>query len=370
MVPNTLIRRALRRIRQSPRGTAALGMLVLIVATFTLGDSPLSKGCVAATHNIDGMCYRTPLRVSRIATSTLSNYPIGFTVNPSQLLDQGVLGTYGWDALPVNPGNAEIQGLLQDLNTTATSTAWWVFGDVTGGDGTNAVTTTFNLYSGNATQKRDQGMGFSIACGDLAGPCFDRLTITDTASHRFTNDFDLIVDAQTSPASSAQSADLVNKLSANTGYRLGLNTSGQLEAQVGDGATTFTATTTWDGTNQRIRMCFDAKAASDLTIAFFNDTTEVYDTQVSANSTFASLGTSTTDVLVGDALTVTIFEVELNNNVGASTYGRVSHLGFNPVDVAQTQVGNAGNIWTWRGTVNDLQSGTNHVNPYLAAPLV
>ena len=343
----------------------AFGALLVFMASLMAASNPLGQGCVAASHNHDGMCYRTPVHASRVATSTLSNYPIGFAVNPSQLLSQGVLGTYGWDALPLNAGNSEIQGLLQDLTATATSSTWWLFGDVKGGDGSNAAPTSFNLYSGNATQKRDQGMGFSVACGNLGGSCSDSVTLTDHSGLRFTDNFDVIVDVQTFPATNIQSASLVNKLLVSSGYRLAINTNGQLEAEVGNGATTFLATTTWDGTRERVRMRFDAGAANDLTISFFNDATGVYDAQVSANSGFASLATSTTNVSAGGGLTGTIFELELRENVGASDYGRVAHLGFNPVDVAQTQEGNEANSWNWRGTIGDQQAAVFHTYSFI-----
>lgn len=324
----------------------------MLLALIWVASTPIRFPCGAeAATAADQFCYRTSVVITKATAGNLTDYPVGVSVGGHSMVTVQTLNEWGWDILPVNSSVSEIDGMIQDIGAGSPSpTTWWFISDVTG-----SATTQLQLYSGNTSVRRDQQMYFSTACGNLGGPCNDIVTVSDAAALRLQDNFDIIVSVATSTAD--QAGDWVDKLDGNNGYRFGTGTTstGVIYAEVGSGSATSSVSVAWNGDAERVRMRFDAGAATDLDIAFYNTATEAWVSQGATDTGYTSLGTSTAALIIGDGFDGGLHEVELRTNVGgAASYGKLAQWSFNAQDLTQTAVGTVGNGWNYTGTVEDV----------------
>jgi len=326
-------------------------LVLFVMAAFAhaQGTTTLFQACQAeAVHEIDEFCYRTSVAVTRTASGNLTDYPIAVPMRGIAFEDQGLIRSYGWDFLPVDAGNSEIQGLIQDIEAgSASSTTWWLFGDVTGG----TATTNFQIYTGFADHQRDQGMGFDTQCGALSAPCDDYVTVTDHADLDFTDDFDLVVRVQTDTPD--QDGDLIDKIGGGVSYSLTVSSTST-------GAIVFTVGTStleylWDGALTTFRARFDNSNSTDMAL-YTKATDDTWTLVASQNSPYESIGANSVDVRIGEGFDGTIYTVELN---GAAGFGRTTMFEFAPTELTETQAGTTANGYIYTGTVDDVAGSHN-----------
>ena len=347
------------RFRRSPLAIVAFAALFAIFAAVAFGDTSKLFCGVEATHGISAFCYRTTVTVSKTEVGALTDYPIAITIDGRQMVTSQSMNASGHDFMPVDAGSTAIDGGMAEgiIAGSDPTTTWWLFGDVAAGDGADAAETAFFIYTGANDTYRDQGIQFSTNCGALAPPCSDTVTVTDHASLDVIDNFDVLLTIQAT--TSDQNGTLVDKLDSTSGYRLEV-ASGHLIGTMGNGAATSSLSAAWDGTKTRLRMRFDAGAANDLAIAYLATSTDAWVIQASMDTGYSSIATNAADLIIGNGYDGLITEVELRDGVGCC-YAKVFHLGFNPVDLAETTTGTAGNGWVYSGTVADLYASHNGV---------
>ena len=315
-------------------------LVLFVMAAFAhaQGTTSLFQACQAeAVHEIDEFCYRTAVAVTKSTSGNLTNYPIAVPMRGIAFEDQGLLRNYGWDFLPVDAGNSEIQGLVQDIEAdSASPTTWWLIGDVTG-----SATTNYQIYTGYGGHQRDQGMAFATQGGGD-----DYVTVTDHADLDFTDDFDLVVRVQTDTPD--QDGDLIDKIGSNVSYSLTLSSTST-------GAIVFTVGTStleylWGGSLTTFRARFDNSSSTDMAL-YTKASDDTWTLVASQNSPYASIGANNVDVRIGEGFAGTIFTVELN---GAAGFGRTTMFEFAPTELTETQEGTASNSWTYLGTADDV----------------
>ena len=332
-----------------------MALLLILVATAGTRGGVLPGCQVDASHRVTSFCYRTAVSVAS-TTSTITNYPVEVRINGIQMVTGRLLGARGQDFVPVDPSAQELSGMIQDIETgDTTPTTWWLVAPSLTGSGT----TRLQMYTGDRQTFRNQGIWFSTSCQSLAEPCDDTVTVPTAAALGPTDNLDVIATIYAPDPD--QAGGIVDKFGGTGGYELtvGATSTGVISARVGNGTTTTEITTAWTGAEQRVRLRFDAGATNDLTLSFYNTSTRVWVEQAATDSGYTALGTTTAAFIVGESFDGIISEVELRDNVGAGTYGKVLHLGFNPQDLTETQRGTAGNSWVYTGNVTDLMGNHN-----------
>ena len=333
----------LKKIASKRYPIAWVVVLVLGLLLTNVFDSISSKGCKAyANHVVTDFCRQTDVFVTKVSPGNLTDYPVAVTIDLRAYVDGNTLSEFGWDILPVQ--GAEVPAMVQDIDPGDVTSTLWLQGDLLGSE----ATVTFNVYTGNANFKRDQGIPLHQASGA------DSLSVPDNAVFDITDNIEVIVHADTDTPD--QAGILVDKLNGNDGYQLEVTTTGagSILATVGSGAATDTLEVAWTG-DETIRMTFDAGAANDLDISFLN-TSGVFVSQGDTDTAFASLGTNGDNILIGTSFDGVILEVEIRDDVGLGSYAKVAQWSFNARDITETQTGTAGNSWTYIGTVEELIS--------------
>ncbi len=350
------LRSPLRRWKESPFMVAVLALSVFIMSLMALTESsalacqveaaPPSSHTPANLHVTGDFCYRTPITVAKSSAGNLTAYPVGVDMNIRSFVTGQRLGTFAWDALPVNPGFVELQGVLQDVRSGASASTFWIHTDLVG-----SGSVALNLYTGSSDMARNQGIRFHQGSGR------DVVKVTDHADFDITDDLDIIIEVEADSAS--QTAYIVDKLTGNNGYRAHVTTTsgGSLAFTVGSGAATDTLEVAWDGSNETVRFRFDAGAASDMDIAF-RDTDNNWVSQGSQDAAYASLGTNAIDIGFGDAAAAATagFDGTIRNVEIHDVSGKVAQWTFNPYDLTETAHPTA-SPWTFTGTVDDLMVG-------------
>lgn len=330
---------------------ALLVMLSVIALTWVWASPAPVPRCLSAATDLDDFCFRTSVAVTKSSTGNLTAYPVAVEVTSYNWVAVGTLNQYGWDMLPVDASGAEIDGMLQDMAETDTSpSTWWFISDVAG----DGATTNLQLYTGSVSVQRDQQMYFDDQCGNLGSCNPDKLTITDHANLRQTDDFDVVVDIATSTA--AQTGLLVDKFNGLSGYELGTTTTpvNSIYFKIGTGSAVTSVTSTWDGGYETVRGRFSSGAGNDLFLYYYNYTTNTWTTRTQRNTGVGSIASTTDDLAIGEGFVGGLHGVELWNNVGASNYGKIFDFEFDAEDITQTQEGTAANSWVWQGTVTDI----------------
>ncbi len=178
----------------------------------------------------------------------------------------------------------------------------------------------------------------------------DTITITDDATLDITTDLGISVQVEVHANPSATTY-LVDKWTANTGYRFGINSSGDIVAQVD--ATTLTVTPNY--TFSVLSMVYDG---TDL---------EIYENTERLGSVAAgSLTANAEDVVLfntSDAAITSQF-VEIRSDQGQPGENDELLLTFRTDHIVETDAGDAGDGWTWEGTIAD-QSGSGNNGTYL-----
>jgi len=318
-------------------------VLVFALLFINVFDSISNKACKTyANHVVTDFCRQTDIFVTKVSPGNLSNYPVAVPIDLRAYVDGNTLSEFGWDILPVQ--GAEVPAMIQDIDPGDVESIFWIQGDLLGSE----ATVTFNVYTGNADFKRDQGILLHQASGA------DSLSVLADAVFNITDNIEVIVHADTDTPD--QNGILLDKLNGNNGYQLEVTTTGagSILATVGSGAATDTLEVAWTG-DETIRMTFDAGAVNDLDISFLN-AAGVWVSQGDTNTTFASLGTHGNDLLIGTGFDGVIQEVEIRDDVGLGSYAKVAQWSFDARDITETQTGTDANSWTYIGTVEELIS--------------
>ncbi len=337
-----------RSIKRAPQVSVTIGLLLALLVMFAVNAGRLLPACQAEaapsiSHGLSDFCYRTQLDVLNSTGGVLTNYPVAAVLNVNALVNQDKLSDAGWDFKPVNPGFSEVPGFIQDVETDANST---VFLSVSAASG---VTVSYQMYTGSADYKRDQGMYFESTNSGA-----DSATVADHADFDLTDTFEIIVDAETATAD--QDGGLVDKYDAgsNSGYSLDVTStgSGKIRARVGNGAATTSLEVDWGG-DELVRSIFDSALTNDLAI-YFGDGSGGWTLQDETNTGYASIAANATAITIAGSYDGEIREIQINDNLNDPSYAKVSQWSFNADELSQTQEGTSGNSWQWLGTIEDV----------------
>lgn len=325
-----------------PKYLLTLWMLCLFINVLLMVPLGGHRACLSTVYGnqdygpITDWCYRIPITVTNSGAAA-TNVPIAVqNMHLGELTTARFLNAQGWDFRPVSSSLAPTEAVLQDI-TTNTATVWLNFPTV-------STTALAYLYMGNAYPSRDQGFFFDGVTD----------TVTATAHADFDIQDDLGIDIAVETSSTTQDAWLVEKYTeaSSTGYRVGVSVSGTtqvIRAQVDNQALNVA----FDG-DEQVRVTF---VNPTLDILYRNDTTNAYVSQGTLNTGLSLVSTTTANVVLGRNYEGTIRDVVLRSGEGTASVAREAKWGFNAVDIAETQVGTAGNSWTWTGTSTDESIG-------------
>lgn len=311
-------------------------MAAIITSAFMLAISP-GVGCIYADHHdTEAYCSRIQLSVTNNGVAR-TDWPVAVEINAAQLTSAQLISTGGYDALSVNASRQAIPMTIQDMNTTPGPSRWWVVLDSIPATSTSIA----YIYHGNPYVARNNGFYFD-GVDDYA-------STTDAAILDVTDDFELIVVADTGTPD--QAGELVDKLDAATasGYRLEVaaTSTGQVAFTVANGGAPHTIAADWDGTLTEIRARFDASATNDMTLEYRTSTAVGWVSQASDDAGFASVATNSTNFVMGDGFEGSISSVKLQTDAG----GVQVLYQFNPLNVFESTFGTAANGWVYTGDI-------------------
>ena len=327
-------------------------LLPLVMLTVGILQAFPSTGCkLEAYHHMAGdYCYRMKVTVSSLKTTALENYPALIKINSSDLVTQGFYETNGWSMRGYNSALGNVPLLLQDTNLNDAS--FWLSVNTTASNGTTPSTWNGWMYMGNPFVARDQGINF-------AGQ--DTVTVADDTALEWTDDFDIVVEAQVlSTVATQTNAGWVDKYEpvSNTGYYLGFD-NGNVVAKVGDSTTTDTITAAWDGAEAKFRMRFDSGAANRLVLSKWNTSTNVWD-PIAQGGTISAVAHNANNLVMGQGFTGILREVMAFYDVGLPTYTKYVQWSFNPLNIAESSAVDP----NYSGTVDNVLNAAAHQGTY------
>ena len=332
------------------------GVMAMLIAFTWIASAPsIEPACALAVTDLENFCYRTPIQVTKSNAGNLTNYPVAARISGTQMVSSQVISPYAFDVLSVNSSGTEISATIQDITTGATSpSTWWITADVTGN-----ATTEYQLYTGKADQYNNRSVYFSPQCANGVddGTCNDSVTVSDASGLDITNN--LSVQAWIN-GTADQDGVIVSKLNGVDGYKyyLSSTSTGYLIAEIGDGSATTTLAAAYDGTQKNTRMTF---ASGTLNIDF-QDSTGTWVNQATKATGFSAIGTNSTNLTIGTGLDADVLEIVISTGYDTASWLPQLDLGFNGVDMAETQRGTSANSWVYQGTVADLTG--NHSPTY------
>ena len=266
--------------------------------------------------------------------------PLPNVTNTSNLVSGGYVDNSGAQTLFTDSANAKIPGFAQDM-ANATSTWWW-FAEIGAGQ-----STTLRVFTN----------GSSTAHAFPLGGGTDRIEVADDASLDITDELTVKVTAKLEQIPTGETL-LVDKSSA---FELGVRGSNEVFARV---YTSSTSTST---------VAFSPIAPDteyNFKLTFSNPDLRLYVNGAleSATTTASTLATSADAVIIGKGIIGGITDVDIGHT-DLDSPSWALQMGFDPALIGETQAGNAGNGWEWRGTVQDLSEEQNDGTYYLTADI-
>ena len=291
----------------------------------------------AARADLTDYDYQTPISITNDTGAALANTPVALTVNADSLVDYGYVQVDGDDVQGADSDGTELHTSAQGMGSS--SVTWWL-NVPTLADGSTA---TYYLHTGDSGATRDQSWWLD---GD------DDVTVTNHSDFAITDNLTLEATV-TWDASIGSNNYIVQK--ANQ-WELYVSNTGILSCRLYPITLIATATLLLDE-ETRIK-CTYANPELKLYLDDVLQDTENSAQTLTTNSASISIGFGGAagfkglidDVKVGTGSVVT------------PTY--VLDLDFEPQDLAETQVGDAGNSWTYTGTVEDVSAGTDQDGTY------
>ncbi len=297
-------------------------------------DDVLTSAEISALKNIDAddfvssRGFRFSFDVTDTSGSTSTNEQIMPAEDSATLVASGFMQADSDDIISTILGDS-----------TATD-SWMTFVGSIPGNGT----IRYDHYTFDSSTGLDRNQPFISNSSD------DTVTIPDHATLDITTN--LGVSAQVNIyANPGATTYLVHKWTADTGYRLGINSSGDLVAQVDSTILTATPTNTYllasmvyDGTN----------------LFLFQDSLQL------ASIVAATLTANAEDVTLFNLSDAAISSeyIEIRSDQGQPGETKELIVTFETDDTTESDVGDVGDGWTWEGTFTDL-SVNAHVPTYL-----
>jgi len=271
-------------------------------------------------------CYRLPFTVTNDTGSTITNYPVRFTVPAAGMIAADQLDERAWDLVCTTSGLDEVEVTVQEL-TDATG-AWWLRAPSIA----NGSSVSYYCVTSNHVAKRDQGL--ILNAGTSA-------TTTSHADFDITDELQIDLELELEDAD-AQAGTLLSRWDNDAGYRLMLADNGGLviRGQIDGEALDVNWDSSWTQETIDIRMTFDAPW---LTLYVDNTLGGTVDTtlgSITATSTAVVLGESTEDAVIRHA--------EILKDI-ASTASVVARWGMDPRYMDETSAVNP----TYSGTIED-----------------